>query len=221
MSRENRGIEVLDYATFNVLLGGVGNVPKDNGIKVSKTLFAPRLGAGLSHQRQDGVPCGLRPDLRSDSVVASAPRLLPADDRLQPTAGHEQLRRRSRSRRASRRFRCPTSAPESCTLPPNTQTAVPRPEQCRPGPDAAVQRDGRAAAPVGHLGQRGLRRHADGRRLRGPEPELLGAGRRRRRTAALRTGRHRRHPPVGRRSRSAATTRCRWRSTVRSRRASC
>ena len=45
MSRENRGIEVLDIPTFNVLLGGVGNVPKDNGIKVSKTLFAPRLGA--------------------------------------------------------------------------------------------------------------------------------------------------------------------------------
>jgi hypothetical protein len=45
MSREDRGIEVLDLATFDVLLGGVGNNPKDNGIKVSKTLFAPRLGA--------------------------------------------------------------------------------------------------------------------------------------------------------------------------------
>jgi outer membrane receptor protein involved in Fe transport len=45
MSRENRGIEVLDLATFDVLLGGVGSVPKSNGIKVSKTLFAPRLGA--------------------------------------------------------------------------------------------------------------------------------------------------------------------------------
>ncbi|MEN3339720.1 MAG: hypothetical protein V7647_3396, partial [Acidobacteriota bacterium] len=45
MSRENRGIEVLDVSTFNVLLGGVGSVPKNNGIKVSKTLFAPRLGA--------------------------------------------------------------------------------------------------------------------------------------------------------------------------------
>jgi outer membrane receptor protein involved in Fe transport len=44
MSRENRGIEVLDIPTFDVLLGGVGNVPKNNGIKVSKTLFAPRLG---------------------------------------------------------------------------------------------------------------------------------------------------------------------------------
>ena len=45
MSRKDRGIEVLDLATFDVLLGGVGSVPKNNGIKVSKTLFAPRLGA--------------------------------------------------------------------------------------------------------------------------------------------------------------------------------
>lgn len=45
MTRENRGIERLDYTTFDVLLGGVGGNPKDLGIKVSKTLFAPRLGA--------------------------------------------------------------------------------------------------------------------------------------------------------------------------------
>ena len=45
MSRADRGIERLDYSTFDVLLGEVGSVPKDLGIKVSKTLFAPRLGA--------------------------------------------------------------------------------------------------------------------------------------------------------------------------------
>jgi hypothetical protein len=45
MTRANRGIERLDFATFDVLLGGVGDVPKDLGIKVSKKLFAPRLGA--------------------------------------------------------------------------------------------------------------------------------------------------------------------------------
>lgn len=45
MRRENRGIERLDYNTFDVLLGGVGNGPEDLGISVSKTLFAPRLGA--------------------------------------------------------------------------------------------------------------------------------------------------------------------------------
>jgi outer membrane receptor protein involved in Fe transport len=44
MSRENRGIELLDIPSYTVRLGGVGNNPKDLGIKVSKTLFAPRVG---------------------------------------------------------------------------------------------------------------------------------------------------------------------------------
>jgi hypothetical protein len=44
MSRADRGIERLDYATWEVLLGGVGNIPEDLGIQVSKSLFAPRLG---------------------------------------------------------------------------------------------------------------------------------------------------------------------------------
>ena len=45
MSRQNRGIEVLDYDTFTVRLGGLGGNPKDLGLQVSKTLFAPRFGA--------------------------------------------------------------------------------------------------------------------------------------------------------------------------------
>jgi hypothetical protein len=44
MTREHHGLELLDYATWNVLIGGLGSVPQDVGIKVSKTLFAPRLG---------------------------------------------------------------------------------------------------------------------------------------------------------------------------------
>ena len=44
MTREEHGIERLDYTTWNVLIGGKGNVPEDVGVKVSKTLFAPRLG---------------------------------------------------------------------------------------------------------------------------------------------------------------------------------
>jgi hypothetical protein len=35
---------VLDIPTYTVRLGGVGNNPMDLGLKVSKTLFAPRLG---------------------------------------------------------------------------------------------------------------------------------------------------------------------------------
>jgi hypothetical protein len=45
MMRSDRGIERLDYAAWQVLLGGVGRVPDDLGISVSKGLWAPRLGA--------------------------------------------------------------------------------------------------------------------------------------------------------------------------------
>jgi outer membrane receptor protein involved in Fe transport len=45
MTRQNRGIELLDFDTFNVNLGGLGGNPTDLGLDVSKTLFAPRLGA--------------------------------------------------------------------------------------------------------------------------------------------------------------------------------
>jgi hypothetical protein len=44
MHRADRGIETVDLATMTVLLGGLGGNPTDLGIKVSKTLFAPRLG---------------------------------------------------------------------------------------------------------------------------------------------------------------------------------
>jgi hypothetical protein len=39
-----KGLERLDPATNIVYLGGRGNVPQDNGITVSKRLFAPRVG---------------------------------------------------------------------------------------------------------------------------------------------------------------------------------
>ncbi len=45
MTRQNRGIELLDIPTYTVKLGGVGGNPMDLGLKVSNTLFAPRLGA--------------------------------------------------------------------------------------------------------------------------------------------------------------------------------
>jgi len=45
MTREDRGIERLDYSTYMVLVGGVGNVPKDVGLKMQKVYFSPRFGA--------------------------------------------------------------------------------------------------------------------------------------------------------------------------------
>ena len=45
MTRADRGIERLDYNTYEVLLGGLGNTPEDVGINVKKFYVAPRLGA--------------------------------------------------------------------------------------------------------------------------------------------------------------------------------
>jgi carboxypeptidase family protein len=44
MSRATRGIERLDYNTYTVLLGGLGDVPKDVGLKMQKFYAAPRIG---------------------------------------------------------------------------------------------------------------------------------------------------------------------------------
>lgn len=42
--REGRGIERYDFATNTMKVCGVGGVPEDCGIKLSKKLFSPRLG---------------------------------------------------------------------------------------------------------------------------------------------------------------------------------
>ncbi len=43
-TRKDRGLERYDVATNKMEIGGIGSVPKDLGVKVSKTLFAPRVG---------------------------------------------------------------------------------------------------------------------------------------------------------------------------------
>ncbi len=43
-TRATRGLERYDVNTNQMMIGGVGSVPKDLGVKVSKTLFAPRVG---------------------------------------------------------------------------------------------------------------------------------------------------------------------------------
>ena len=44
-TRASRGLERYDVNTNQMMIGGVGSVPMDLGVKVSKTMFAPRLGA--------------------------------------------------------------------------------------------------------------------------------------------------------------------------------
>ena len=43
-TRADRGIERYNPLTNMVEIGGIGSVPKDLGVKVSKTMFAPRVG---------------------------------------------------------------------------------------------------------------------------------------------------------------------------------
>jgi hypothetical protein len=42
---EGKGIERLDYSTYEVLMGGYGSTPKDAGINIQEFYLAPRLGA--------------------------------------------------------------------------------------------------------------------------------------------------------------------------------
>ena len=44
MTRKDRGIERLDYTTYEALIGGKGNTPKDVGINLKTVYFAPRVG---------------------------------------------------------------------------------------------------------------------------------------------------------------------------------
>jgi hypothetical protein len=45
MRRANHGIERLDYNTYTVLIGGLGDVPEDVGIKLKTWYLNPRVGA--------------------------------------------------------------------------------------------------------------------------------------------------------------------------------
>jgi outer membrane receptor protein involved in Fe transport len=58
MTRADRGIERLDLATYEALLGGLGSVPTDVGINVKKFYVAPRLGASYRINDETVVRAG-------------------------------------------------------------------------------------------------------------------------------------------------------------------
>ena len=67
---DGRGIDRLDRTTrtsrrLDVLIAGRGGNPQTSGMEASLGNFAPRAGAHLSRQREDGVPRRLRPDLNA------------------------------------------------------------------------------------------------------------------------------------------------------------
>ncbi len=113
----------------------------------------PPSRRGLPHRREDGLPRGLRHHLQPAAVVASAARVLSAHDRLQPDC---------RPSATSTSFPLATGIPTvplpdistgRMPLPRNVEMRTPDPDNVDRGPDAAVERHARAAAPAGHLGR--------------------------------------------------------------------
>ena len=83
MTRADRGIELLDFSTFNVRLGGLGGNPEDLGIDVSKTLFAPRLGAAYRIDDDTVFRAGYGRTFNPLPWSRPMRGRYPADDRLQ------------------------------------------------------------------------------------------------------------------------------------------
>ncbi|MBM3792565.1 MAG: hypothetical protein FJW31_00555 [Acidobacteria bacterium] len=57
--RQNRGMERYDFATNEMLVCGVGGIPKDCGTKVAKLLFSPRLGLAYRMNEKTVIRSGL------------------------------------------------------------------------------------------------------------------------------------------------------------------
>ena len=97
MTRADRGIERLDYSTFNVLIGDRGGNPERCRDQRQAGLRRAAHRRGLPHRRQHGVPRRLRHHRQPAAVVAPAARLLPGDDRLQQLGRRLQLHRLARA----------------------------------------------------------------------------------------------------------------------------
>ena len=220
MSRADRGLEQLDYNTFNVRLGGLGGNPKDLGIKVDKRLFAPRLGLAYRINENTVFRAGygktFNPLPWSRPMRGFYPATIAYSD-----AGAEQLhplrharpRHPRRAEPGHRERQHPAAARRRrCARPIRTMSSA----GARSRGTSFLER----RLPLDIIGERRLRRHAHRRRLRRHQPELRRI-RRQRQPAVLRAGRQRATSSTGRRARARATTRCRWRSTGRSRAGSC
>lgn len=58
ITRDHRGAERYDFTTNKVLVGGVGQVPMDTGVEVSKRLFAPRVGIAYRYGPKTVIRAG-------------------------------------------------------------------------------------------------------------------------------------------------------------------
>lgn len=76
MRRADRGVERVDFNTppgtrFNLLIGGLGNIPEDAGIKTQKVFLAPRVG--LAYRFRDSTVIRAGYGLTIDPLPFSRP----------------------------------------------------------------------------------------------------------------------------------------------------
>ena len=160
-TRADRGLERYNVDTNQMMIGGVGSVPKDLGVKVSKTLFAPRVGMtyrpteGLVLRAGFGVtndPYSLARPLRTNHPGGAEPAARRAEfaGLRQPDVGRHPADSRSGSWK-----RCDPGAEPDYGL----HAA----RQLRARADPVVERGGSEGAALGLHGRSGLRRHATDR----------------------------------------------------------
>ena len=187
MKRADRGIERLDLATYEVLLGGLGGTPEDVGINLKKFYVAPRLGAAYRFTDDTVLRAGYGRTFNPLPWSRPMRGSFPFDIFFNQTA--EQY----------------GSFPIQSGIPPvpipdlelRTGEAAAehlhpdsQPERRGPRHHPADERRGRAPTARGHLGGAGLRPHPHRRRLRRPRRQPLRARRRTSRPQVLRPGRH-------------------------------
>ena len=210
MTRADRGIEQLDFNTFNVRLGGLGGNPKDLGIDVDKGLFAPRLGVAYRINDDTVFRTGygrtFNPLPWSRPMRGFYPLTIAYSDAGPNGFTPYGTLANGIPRRAESRHR-----ERHVPLPRGVDMRSPDPERRRSAATSTrgtsfVERrlPGDLSVSVGYVGT------AHQRRLRRHQPELR-RQRRQRQPPVLRAGRQRRHPRLGRAHPARATTRCRWR----------
>ena len=227
MTRATHGIEVLDYNTYMVSIGGLGGVPQDAGLKLQNVVLgnpvsgasyrlnekmAVRAGYGLtrnplpwSRPMRGSFPYDInnnRPPTRTPTHDAGQRHPGGRGPRLQPGPGEAACRRL---------HAVPQHGREAF---PGSGSGLDRAKIQQWNIAFERKMPGDIAVEVAYVGTR------DRRRVRGPERQLRRAGRRQRVAQVLRVGRHDRHQRLGGANQGALQG-LQVRSTGRSGRASC
>ena len=84
---DGRGIEILDYSTYVVTLGGIGGQPKDVGINYKAWYIEPRLGAAYRFDENTVFRAGYGHDEEPVAMVAPDARVVPVRHQQQRRGG--------------------------------------------------------------------------------------------------------------------------------------